>query len=367
MIDGFQGRCSNGFLYEVRWHHEWMRVTGRLNGIHGWATIVRSSNPEIEVGSIRRIHQCAHNPCTALWTNNAYYYGPPLHLQPVYEDSESAVAESAVAEEDSGSESAVAEQACAKPAVAEKTSSELAVAESAPDGPAAPPVMEHMGPQAAPSTEEPATGSAVAEPVAEPVAASLPSGSAAPAAPLAPAPVVCGDPPPAVVTADCPLRAEATVLRKMLDLARQIRRPRATVGYSFFILFGLCKRCRPVLWEGENRVDLVQTFAPWALEMCRDECAVEGICCHFEVCAGGQVLMHPVTEEHTLSHCNRFIACAKVEAQDAQGTGIEATYLRRGRAILGTVADGDCGVDTASIMIGLPQTAEDRKLLRMEI
>ena len=358
MIDGFQGRCSNGFLYDVRWHHEWMRATKRVNGTHGWVTIVRSSNPEIDVGSIIRIHQCAHNPCTAMWTNNTYYYAPPLHLQTVIFGSGSPAA---------GSESAVAEQACAKPAVAEKTSSELAVAESAPDGPAAPPVMEHMGPQAAPSTEEPTTGSAVKKPVAEPVAASLPSGSAAPAAPLALAPVVCGDPPPAVVTADCPLRAEATVLRKMLDLARQIRRPRATVGYSFFILFGLCKRCRPVLWEGENRVDLVQTFAPWALEMCRDECAVEGICCHFEVCAGGQVLMHPVTEEHPLSHCNHFIACAKVEAQDAQGTGIEATYLRRGRAILGTVADGDCGVDTASIMIGLPQTAEDRKLLRMEI
>ena len=60
-----------------------------------------------------------------MWTNSAYYYAPPLHLQTVIFGSGSPAA---------GSESAVAEQACAKPAVAEKTSSEPAVAESAPDG-----------------------------------------------------------------------------------------------------------------------------------------------------------------------------------------------------------------------------------------
>ena len=114
-------------------------------------------------------------------------------------------------------------------------------------------------------------------------------------------------------------------------------------------------------------VNLLETFAPWALETCRDDCAVEGICCHFEVCAGGQVVMHPISEDHPLNHCNHFIACARVDPQDAQGASIEATYLRLGRAILGTVADGDCGVDTASIMLGLPQTADGRKQLRAEI
>ena len=77
--------------------------------------------------------------------------------------------------------------------------------------------------------------------------------------------------------------------------------------------------------------------------------------------------MHAISEDHPLNHSNHFIACARVDPQDAQGASIEATYLRRGRVILGTVADGDCGVDTASIMLGLPQTADDRKQLRAEI
>ena len=58
---------------------------------------------------------------------------------------------------------------------------------------------------------------------------------------------------------------------------------------------------------------------------------------------------------------------ARAEAHDAIGTGIEATYLRRGRAILGTVADRECGVGTAVIMIGRPQTVVERNRLRVEI
>ena len=337
-----------------------MRVTVRHRGIHGWATVVRSLNPEVSVGAVIRVHQCAHNPCTAVFTSS--YYAPPLHLQiAAFPDTANPSAGSA------GPEPAVAEHAIVCSAVAEQASAEPAVAESAPDVSAAPPTMEHVGPPTAPSVEEAEMGSAVAEPQAEPAGASLPSGSAAPAAPPAPAPVVIGDPPSAAVAADCPLRAQAHVLGKMLDLARQIRRPRATVGYSFFIWFGLCERCRPVLREGDVRVDILETFAPWALDMCLNDCAVEGLCCHFEVCEGGQAMLHPVSEDHPLNECNHFIACARVEEHDAIGTGIEATYLRRGRAILGTVADGDCGVDTAVIMIGRPQTVVERNRLRVEI
>ena len=80
----------------------------------------------------------------------------------------------------------------------------------------------------------------------------------------------------------------------------------------------------------------------------------------------GTVVIHPISEEIPLHLCNHVTACTPVNPQGAQGEGIEAKYLRRGMAILGTVADGDCGVDTASIMIGLPQTAEHRNELRQE-
>ena len=45
---------------------------------------------------------------------------------------------------------------------------------------------------------------------------------------------------------------------------------------------------------------------------------------------------------------------------------IEGFYSTLGLALLGTVVDGDCGIDVACQMEGLPQTAEQRTLLREE-
>ena len=64
---GFCGRCLDGFCYEVTWHHEWTRVTPRAAGTTGWATVLRSTNPKLSVGTVTRIHRCANNPCTAMW------------------------------------------------------------------------------------------------------------------------------------------------------------------------------------------------------------------------------------------------------------------------------------------------------------
>ena len=39
---------------------------------------------------------------------------------------------------------------------------------------------------------------------------------------------------------------------QILALAREIRKPRAYIGYIAFILFGLVKQCRPQVWEGSS-------------------------------------------------------------------------------------------------------------------
>ena len=49
------------------------------------------------------------------------------------------------------------------------------------------------------------------------------------------------------------------------------------------------------------------------------------------------------------------------------GDSIEALYSSMGMALLGTVVDGDCGIDVACQMMGLPQTAVQRALVREEI
>ena len=71
-------------------------------------------------------------------------------------------------------------------------------------------------------------------------------------------------------------QAEANISGRLLTLAREIRRPLNYIGYSAFVLFALLRRCRPVLWEGESRIDLIAVFATWAQDMCQRECLVQG-------------------------------------------------------------------------------------------
>ena len=49
------------------------------------------------------------------------------------------------------------------------------------------------------------------------------------------------------------------------------------------------------------------------------------------------------------------------------GPGLQGFYSSKGIAVLGTVMDGDCGIDVACQMLGLPQTLAQRTALREEI
>ena len=49
------------------------------------------------------------------------------------------------------------------------------------------------------------------------------------------------------------------------------------------------------------------------------------------------------------------------------GSCLQGYYSSRGLAVLGTVMDGDCGIDVACQMLCLPQTPAQRSLLREEI
>ena len=46
---------------------------------------------------------------------------------------------------------------------------------------------------------------------------------------------------------------------------------------------------------------------------------------------------------------------------------MESFYVSLGIVLLGIVMDGDCGIDTACMMLGLPQTSANRNALRQEI
>ena len=49
------------------------------------------------------------------------------------------------------------------------------------------------------------------------------------------------------------------------------------------------------------------------------------------------------------------------------GPGLQGFYSSKGLAILGTVMDGDCGIDVDCQMLCLPQTLAQRVALREEI
>ena len=55
------------------------------------------------------------------------------------------------------------------------------------------------------------------------------------------------------------------------------------------------------MWEGNNRVNLLSTFAPWGLDAAVAECAVGGVVCCMRVLPSGRAEVVPVSEEHPLA------------------------------------------------------------------
>ncbi len=55
-------------------------------------------------------------------------------------------------------------------------------------------------------------------------------------------------------------QAEAIIIDKLSRLSDEIRTPNKYIGQSAFALFALLTGCRPKMWEGENRVDIVETY-----------------------------------------------------------------------------------------------------------
>ena len=167
-----------------------------------------------------------------------------------------------------------------------------------------------------------------------------------------------------------PLAASSgvVILDQLLALSRSIRGARQYVGYSAFVLFGLRFEVRPVIWEGEERIDLLDTFAPWALERCTKRCAVDAVTCCMVPRSGGHGEMVPVSEAHPLSQCRHFVACATLGIPlSVPGTSIESFYQRLGQVVLGTVTDGDCGLDVMSQMIDRSQSSVSFTALREEL
>ena len=174
----------------------------------------------------------------------------------------------------------------------------------------------------------------------------------------------------AMVGLDAEAAAYTNVCNAMLRLARELRRPRNYVGYFAFLVFGLCKQCQPWAWEGRHHQNLLGHYAPWALESCTRECAVDAVPCALVPKVGGLIECSPISEETPLSRMSHYVAGIKIPPQSRNPEGpitFEDFYGALGVLTVPTVCDGDCGLDVMNMMLGLPQSLETRKALRAEI
>ena len=354
------GRCD-GELIEFQWDVSVSKVTKRPSGKSGWAYITRRSGGVIlSPPQWRRIHFCANNPCTAVWPASKYGHNPvPVHLQPAAWSAElEALAAATALGGSSSTESAPApllEPAFGIPE--EPTDAPLEAVPAA----VMPPEADGVGDVGEDAAKAPAVAAVADEPTLAPLRPRIIAPPVEVAKPAAVAAAIASAP-----LASLPAHAAHRVLDKLLALAREIRRPRNHVGYSAFAIFALMKRMRIFMWEGASRVDIVHTFAPWALEACTGEAMCDGVCCCIPAAvAASSCNWMPVSAETPLSTCNHFVGGVALGTEVlTDDDSLEGFYCKMGIAIIGSVADGDCGIDTMCMMAGLPQNSQQRDALR---
>ena len=171
-----------------------------------------------------------------------------------------------------------------------------------------------------------------------------------------------------------PLRAAVAeaVPAKVLRLAREILTQGKYIGHSAFVLFGLCYNVRPMIWEGESKVDLIQVYAPAFQHTAVAPCAVDGVACVLRPQSAWCTIndLMPVGERHGLHQVNHWVAAVlhgggadPAEAADP----LNRFYQQRDRFVIGTVCDGDCGIDVMTQMLERAQNADTRTELRREL
>ena len=357
--------------YEFRWNRGPTKPKKTNHGWTGWATLLYTTNTDPTFNVVNanyRFHLCANYPCTARWKLGKYGTTPePTHVRLV---PQRASVESA---EPSSAAEASVEAAPQEAAVVQSSGSAVASSEAVPEEAT---VTEPSGSAVASlgTVLEEAIGSEInPEGEAMPEVHSHPKGSPlcalAPAAPAAPvnlvdveAVAIAPDTAPAVA-------ARGRVEARLLELARQIRKPRAYVGYAAFILMGLVKKCRPCVFEGATHLDLLKIFAPWALSQSTTELAVSAVSCALKASANGLAELMPICREYPLSSTCHFVGACMMEET---GTAAEALifnslYASMGICILSTMMNGDCALHVMTMMLGIDTGFESRRALRIEL
>ena len=127
---------------------------------------------------------------------------------------------------------------------------------------------------------------------------------------------------------------------------------------------------RACAWYGTRSDDLLSKYAPWASDSTRHKALFQIVCCN----VGGDGSLELV--EDNAQRMNHWVAACPTGSGrgDSLGVGtsevtqtLYVTYLSLDLHIVRTVADGDCGLDAMTLMLGWERTAANRKALRIEL
>jgi hypothetical protein len=251
LICGESTSAKHSGYYEFHWFDGFhTKPTKNKAGTSGWCRILYSTNPGVLTSTVHRIHICTFNPCQADWHAAKYgLVGPPIHLQLVEKKCESAAVADA-SSSDLPLPASVPTAVAEPPPAASDLAAELVPVEPAPVVEEIP--VEHPASTGAP-VDEPTMDVDMADATDCPKEASLQNMKApAPTAPINMMHVHSQDVSTATAGPSTAVAAEHKIKATLLALAREIRRPRAYVGYSAFILMGMLNECQPCVCLGGN-------------------------------------------------------------------------------------------------------------------
>ena len=139
--------------------------------------------------------------------------------------------------------------------------------------------------------------------------------------------------------------------------------PRRKVGIAAFLLFALVFRKRVRIWYVDTSEDIVELYAPWAVNYITEWATVKAVACR--VGEGGRLRKcNEYRHGHDMTHwvgawqCDETWTLNADEFKDDEDEEMLRHYHSRGLHIERTECRDDCGVDTMSLMLG-----EDRSLL----
>ena len=159
------------------------------------------------------------------------------------------------------------------------------------------------------------------------------------------------------------------VAAELAEYLKELIKPRKCVGIAAFVLFALVFRKRVRLWYRDVCEDIVERYAPWAVDYITEWATVQGVAC--KVHDGALRMCDPSL--HDMNHwvaawpCDEAWGFDADAFKDAEDEGLFRHYHCHGLRIERTECCDDCGPDTMSLMLGEERSLENRTEIRRKL